>query len=577
MSGAIKGLLGQIRYTASHMAFAGAIIVLTGFGPEEWLHRGLELLHLPETVRHLWSTADARVTIVLAGMSLIVGDALWRRHRQSPVAAGGTLYSRQGHAERLSIAVLPFANMSGDATQEFFSDGMTEELTAVLSKVSGLHVVGRTSAFQFKGRNEDLRGIGQALRASFLIEGSVRKAADKVRITAQLIQADSGTHLWSESFDRHLTDVFAIQEEIARAIAAALQLPLGLSSGQRLVANRTADIAAYDCYLRALTLVRERRDLDQAISLLEQTVARQAEFAPAWALLGYAFSLQPFFSPVLREALHTRSADEVRPLVQWIRDKAETAAGKALELDPAMASGYATQATLRFWRGDWAGAASLYRRALTLDPDDPDAGIEYGLMLASVGFLDQSLGVMQQVRALEPLVQTYGSFTAQLLQLSGQSEASIPILEAMPDSPSLNYRRNYLLARAYAATGRFADAVGALLAIDGTGLVTRESVETAASVLRTAPDQSGSPQSLPRIMNELNFVYAYVGANERMLEFYEHLQSCGIVSAAAGIWDPLLLPMRDSARYRNYLRAAGLVEYWGTAGWPPNLRPMAAV
>jgi tetratricopeptide (TPR) repeat protein len=243
---------------------------------------------------------------------------------------------------------------------------------------------------------------------------------------------------------------------------------------------------------------------------LEQTVTRQAEFAPAWALLGYACSLQPYFSPVLREALHGRSANEVRPLVQWIRDKAETAASKALELDPTMASGYATQATLRFWRGDWAGAASLFRRALTLDPDDPDAGIEYGLMLASVGFLDQSLSIMQQVRALEPLVHTYGSFTAQLLQLSGRSAASIPILEAMPDSPSSNYRRNYLLARAYAAAGRLADAVGALRAIDETPLVTRESVEAATSVLRTAPGKAGSPQSLPRILNELNFVYAYV-------------------------------------------------------------------
>src|SRR5207302_6657615 len=119
-----------------------------------------------------------------------------------------------------SLAVLPFSNMSGDGSQEFFSDGMTEEITAALAKVPGLRVVGRTSAFQYKGKNKDLRGIGQALSATHLIEGSVRKDGNQLRITAQLIKADDGTHLWTESYDRELKGVFAVQEEIAQAIAS---------------------------------------------------------------------------------------------------------------------------------------------------------------------------------------------------------------------------------------------------------------------------------------------------------------------------------------------------------------------
>src|SRR5205085_1112431 len=141
----------------------------------------------------------------------------------------------------ISIAVLPFANMSGDVNQEFFSDGMTEEITSALAKVPDLRVVARTSAFQFKGEKQDARSVGHALNATHLIEGSVRKEGDRVRITAQLIEAGSGVHLWTESYDRRLSDIFAVQEDIARTIVGALMTPLGLAPGERLVSNRSID------------------------------------------------------------------------------------------------------------------------------------------------------------------------------------------------------------------------------------------------------------------------------------------------------------------------------------------------
>ena len=128
--------------------------------------------------------------------------------------------------------MLPFVNLSSDKEQEFFSDGMTEEITAALAKVPDLRVVARTSAFQFKGQNRDIQSIGQQLHATHLIEGSVRKAGNRVRITAQLIKADDGTHIWAENYDRELTDVFAIQEDIARAITTSLRMPLGLKPGR---------------------------------------------------------------------------------------------------------------------------------------------------------------------------------------------------------------------------------------------------------------------------------------------------------------------------------------------------------
>ena len=210
----------------------------------------------------------------------------------------------------ISIAVLPFANVSGDAGQEFFSDGMTEEISAALANVKSLRVIARTSAFQFKGQNGDVRAVGQALGATHLIEGSVRKAGDRVRITAQLVQADNGSQLWSENYDRQLTDIFAIQEDIAQAIAASLRVPLGLAQGDTLVRDRTKDLESYDQYLRARALVRARgqKPVADAIALLEPVVARDPGFAPAWALLAQAYVLVPANSPEPRGGFPRRGA-----------------------------------------------------------------------------------------------------------------------------------------------------------------------------------------------------------------------------------------------------------------------------
>ena len=186
----------------------------------------------------MWPTFRLRTPLaVLAGV-LIVATALISYRQFALVSTQPGIVAERpaaaNPASAISIAVLPFLNLSGDANQEFFSDGMTEEITSAFAKVPNLRVVARTSAFQFKGQNQDLRVVGQALGTNHLIEGSVRKAGDRVRITAQLIKVDDGTHLWTENYDRELTDIFAIQEDIARAIAGALRVPLGLAPGESL-------------------------------------------------------------------------------------------------------------------------------------------------------------------------------------------------------------------------------------------------------------------------------------------------------------------------------------------------------
>jgi TolB-like protein len=275
-------------------------------------------------------------------------------------------------ARAVSLAVLPFTNLSSDPEQEFFSDGMTEEITSALARVPDLRVVGRTSAFQFKGRNQDLRAIGQALSATHLIEGSVRKDGNEVRITAQLIRADDGTHLWTESYNRELTGVFAMQEEIATAIASALRVPLGLNTGQSLVANRTADTESYQDYLRAKALMRVRGPLEpggpltEAAKLLEQVVARDPNYAPAWGLLGQIYALAPNFTVGFVNGL----ADEFRRIAAETQ-KAEAAAQQAIRLDPGNVDGHTALAYARTWRGDFVRQRSRTSRRSRSIPATP--------------------------------------------------------------------------------------------------------------------------------------------------------------------------------------------------------------
>ncbi len=389
--------------------------------------------------------------------------------------------------------MLPFLNLSGDANQEFFSDGMTEEITSALAMVPDLKVVARTSAFQFKGEKNDMRAVGQALNATHLIEGSVRKDGNRVRISAQLIEAGSGTHLWSENYDRQLSDIFATQEEIARTVVGSLMAPLGLAPGERLVSNRSIDPESYQQYLRARALYRARA-ITQAIALLEPTVARDPNYAPAWALLAQAYAV----SPVFNGNIWAGPIEEVRHTVQSSLDKADMAAREAIRLDPRHAGGYVALAYIQTERKNWVAADDLFRQALALDSDDPEALNFYGLTLASLGRLKQALSMREQLRTLEPFVPIYNILHAAIMQLNGQNTAAIELLEGIPSGGAVNFLRNIYLARAYAAAGRYGDAADTLLAIPASTIsLSRRSVEDAARLLRSAPAKVSAPTLCP--------------------------------------------------------------------------------
>ncbi len=265
-----------------------------------------------------------------------------------------------------TIAVLPFHNLSGDPEQEYFADGVTEEIINALAQIPGLRVAGRSSAFSFKGRNEDLRSVGAKLSVATILEGTLRRAGNRLRITAQLIDAGSGYQLWSERYDRVMEDVFAVQDEIANMIAGRLQLSLSAQGEGQHVEPPTKHIGAFELYLKGRGLLYQRGlSIPKAIDCFTQAVSLDSTYAQAWAGLadGYTTSAYSGFKP----------AAEVMP-------RALEAARRALQLDPDLAEAHSAVAcaTLLYdLRFDLAEQG--FKQALELNPNYPQARAWYGL------------------------------------------------------------------------------------------------------------------------------------------------------------------------------------------------------
>ena len=289
-----------------------------------------------------------------------------------------------------SIAVLPFVNMSADKDNEYFSDGVSEEILNALSKVDDLKVAGRTSSFFFKGKNESLTSIGKQLGVAHVLEGSVRKQGGKVRITAQLIRANDGFHLWSESYDGDLKDVFALQESIAQAITAQLQVILQGDQKSRLVKTGTANADAYQAYLQGRYHWNKRtpEEFEKAIVFFKQAIEKDPNYALAYSGLADTYNLFPNFGDFKRK--------DYAP-------QAKGAALKALELDPNLAEAHASLGEIIFYYDyDWAGAEKEFRRAIELNPKYATAHQWYAELLSYKGKHDEALKYARTALELEP-------------------------------------------------------------------------------------------------------------------------------------------------------------------------------
>jgi TolB-like protein/Tfp pilus assembly protein PilF len=322
-----------------------------------------------------------------------------------------------------SVAVLPLVNVGGDSGQEYFSDGMTDELTSALAKIPGLRVAARSSAFTFKGRNTDAREVGEKLNVATVLEGSVRRSGPRLRVAAQLVSASDGLALWSETYERELKDVFQVQEEIAKAIAGALQLTLG-GREALLAAEEPRSFAAHDAYLRGRFYFNRftESDLRRSLELYGQALAEDSLYALAWAGIADAWSglADDFLAP-----------QEAYP-------KARTAAQRAIALEPTLADAHASLGlVLGSYDWDFAGAEREYQRAIALNPNAATAYHYYGIfLLSSPARFDSSLTVLRKAQLLDPLSPWTGEDLCWLLQMMGRYDEAIgqcrKVLELAP-------------------------------------------------------------------------------------------------------------------------------------------------
>jgi len=365
------------------------------------------------------------------------------------VTAGAVARAPAPLPPELSIAVLPFVNMSGDAEQEYFADGISEDIITALSKLSQLFVIARNSSFTFKGRNVNVQEVGHSLNVRYVLEGSVRKSGNKVRITAQLINAITGGHQWAERFDRDLSDIFAVQDDVTQQIVGALQVKLAAGDQQRLATEQTQNLEAYDCFLRGREqmwrLTREQNI--QGRQLLQRAIDLDPKFAPAHAFLAVAHALA-----------YVNQWSELPPKSL---EEAARSATQAVALDD------------RYPYAHWAmGVVNLYLRrldvaireaecAIALAPNLVEGHESLGNALHYAGRPDEALVCFERAMALNPYYpDIFLHFHAQaMFQLGRYEEAVVVLKRRLVRNPFTDISR-VLLAASYGHLGRFAEARG---------------------------------------------------------------------------------------------------------------------
>ncbi|MHB8680355.1 MAG: tetratricopeptide repeat protein [Rudaea sp.] len=494
--------------------------------------------------------------LILALLLAIGGGLLWRAAKQSVQSSmTGTAKAVAMAAPGKSIAVLPFVNMSGDAKNDYFSDGITEEILDALAQLPNLKVAARTSAFAFKGKAEDLRKVGEVLDVATVLEGSVQTSGDEVRITAQLIDTRSGYHLWSEKYDRKLTSIFAVEDEISKSIADKLQVQLAGGNGQSLVAQKAIDSRAHDFYLRGLTLLAAR-SVAEAVDAFQQAVAIDPDYAQGWAALAEAQALLPAYGTVLLRDANARSLG---------------AAQHALALNPDAALAFVARGIVYSNQMHWANADGAFQRALTLAPGDAEAMDQYAQFLYGVGQLEPALTEIDRALQRDPLSGVSGAVRAQLLLVLHRDAAALKQIESTLAAQPQGLLGHRIAVWVYLSLHRYADAeqqmrsasreapdVGALLV---RGVADPRQRASAVRALETSP-------ALGRLRRDAivhALFLAALGENDRALAVLEELAIDGNSTTSQLLWYPAFDPLRDNPRFKAVLKKIGLPYMPGDA------------
>ena len=454
-----------------------------------------------------------------------------------------------------SIAVLPFVNMSADQDNEFFCDGLAEELLNALAKIDELKVAARTSSFSFKGKSVNVDEIGRALRVNSVLEGSVRKSGNRLRITVQLVNATDGYHLWSERYDREIKDIFDVQDEITLAVVDALKLKLlGAAKAAVLKRNHTEDPAAYEAYLKGRYYWNRRtaENLKKAIDQFTAATERDPNYAFAYAGLADCYV-------VLNQYAGT-------PLSQSM-PLAKVCAERAIAIDDQLAEPHAALGTLHRQSWQWAEAEREYRRAIELNPNYATAYHWYSLFLRSLGRFDESASMTKRAHEIDPLSSVIGNMISTMYQLQNDYEAGIASgLKIVELDPTFSLAYHYL-GLAYLKTGRTAEAFANLekavelsnrasedLLFLGYGYgVTGRRTEAMAIVAELEEKYSRQESNGKNVAA----VYAGLGEKDKAFEWLEKdFQAKGDLGFIR--WDIPYESLRDDPRYKDLLKRMGL-------------------
>jgi serine/threonine-protein kinase len=472
--------------------------MLTGHWPPALTDLGTPSDALPPGIAPVVRRALARAPADRFATGAEFAQALATRALEPTAPTGG-----QGASAVPSVAVLPFVNMSADPDNEYFSDGMTEEIINALAQVKDLRVAARTSSFSFKGKSHDVAAVGTKLNVATVLEGSVRKADTKLRITAQLINVADGYHLWSERYDREMDDVFAIQDEIATRIADRLKVKLVGGPDEPLVKPPTENLEAYQLYLKGRHLWnrRNKAGLEQAVEYFEQAIAEDSSFALAYSGLADAYLLLGSYGHLTRAESHSR---------------AKAAAEQALALDETLAEAHTSRGQVLRSERDWRGEEEEYRRAIELNPSYATAHQWYATLLCALDRMDEALGEIRRAEELDPLSHAISVTVGVILLLARDYDGAIEQLHKTLELEPHFFSAHQVLGGAYALKGRYEQAIAA--------------TERAIELNPDSPDQLGGRAT----------IYALWGRREKALELVEEAKARGDdPSAIAGVYAQL--------------------------------------
>jgi TolB-like protein/DNA-binding winged helix-turn-helix (wHTH) protein/tetratricopeptide (TPR) repeat protein len=501
---------------------------------------------IPETLPRKTMTRKLVIALVLALLtSSILGFALYHR-----------LSRRRAIAARVrSIAVLPLENLSHDPEQEYFADGMTEALIDDLSKIEALRVISRTSVMQYKATRKSLPEIASELRVDAIVEGSVQRSGDRVRISAELIDGVSDAHLWEQSFDRDLSNVLLLESEVAQAVAGEIRIKLTPNDVARMPSAHVVSRKAHDAYLRGRYLwsSKSKSGLEQSINLYQQAIDEDPQYALAYAGMADSY--------IILENDGYMSASEANPKIRMT-------AMKAVAADANMAEAHMMLADVKETEWDWAGAEQEYRRAIELNPGLARAHQWYAILLSDLQRYDESISEIERAVDLEPLIPSLYLVQSETYYLAGRYDQALQTLNTSPILQAADRDRDSVVGMVYLRKGDYSEAISKLQAV----VDSRPGETEDRAFLGYAYALAGRKKEALAALDELQrlgkheyvepgwmaMIWVALGDKDKALALLNQdyrMHSSFLMSLGS---DPVFEPLHSDSRFQDLMRRIGL-------------------